>query len=168
MASDILDVSEEVNFLDQIIAINLSLNDLVDDRASFLSGIAGIIAVVALTQLFSATGLVRIGFLVVTLTGLVTIILSVGVIRPKSLKLKRVNLMYYGGISHYDEKKYYSMIKDALESKEDMIKEYVKEIYDISEELKARFRLIRRTGDILVTGLVAGFILILFSFLMPL
>jgi hypothetical protein len=168
MASDILDVSEEVNFLDQIIAINLSLNDLVDDRASFLSGIAGIIAVVALTQLFSTTGLVRIGFLVVTLTGLVTIILSVGVIRPTSLKLKRVNLMYYGGISHYEEKKYYSMIKDTLESKEDMIKEYVKEIYDLSEELKARFKLIRRTGDILVTGLIAGFILILFSFLIPL
>lgn len=168
MASDVLDVSEEVNFLDKVIEINLSLNDLVDERASFLSGIAGIIAVVALTQLFSASGLVRIGFLVITLTGLVTIILSVGVIRPKSLKLKRVNLMYYGGICHYDEKKYYSMIKDTLENKEDMVKEYVKEIYDISQELKARFKLIRRTGDILVSGMIAGFIIILFSFLMPL
>ncbi len=168
MASDVLDVSEELNFLDQVIGINLSLNDLVDDRASFLSGIAGIIAVVALTQLFSSTGLTRIGFLVVALTGLVTIFLSVGVVRPKSLKKQRVNLMYYGGICHYDEKKYYSMIKDVLDNKEDMVKEYVKEIYDISEELKARFKLIRRTSDILVTGLIAGFILILFSFIMPL
>jgi hypothetical protein len=167
MASDILDVSEKVNFLDQVIAINLSLNDLVDDRASFLSGIAGIIAVVALTQIFSSTGLIRIGFLVVTLTGLVTIVLSVGVIRPKSLKLKRVNLMYYGGICHYDEKKYYSMIKDTLESREEMIKEYVKEIYDLSEEIKVRFKLIRRTGDILVSGMVAGFVIILFSFIIP-
>ena len=138
MASDVLDVSEEVNFLDQVIEINMSLNDLVDDRASFLSGIAGIIAVVALTQIFSATGLTRIGFLVVTLTGLVTIILSVGVIRPKSLKQKRINLMYYGGICHYDQKKYYSMINDTLESRDEMIKEYVKEIYDLSEELKSR------------------------------
>lgn len=165
MASDILDVSEEVNFLDQIIAINMSLNDLVDDRASFLAGIAGIIAVVALTQVFSTTGLVRIGFIVVTLTGLVTIILTVGVIRPKALKLKRINLMYYGGICHYEEKKYYSMIKNTLRKKEDMIKEYVKEIYDLSEELKARFKLIRRIGDILVSGLIAGFILIILSFL---
>ncbi|MFH1473691.1 MAG: Pycsar system effector family protein [Candidatus Aenigmatarchaeota archaeon] len=168
MASDVLDVSEELNFLDKIIEINMSLNDLVDDRASFLSGIAGIIAVVSLTQLFSATGLVRIGFLVITLTGLVTIFLSVGVIRPKSLKKKRINLMYYGGICHYDEKKYYSMIKDVLENKEDMVKEYVKEIHDLSDELKARFKLIRRTGDVLVSGLIAGFILIFLSFLMPL
>jgi hypothetical protein len=168
MASDVLDVSEKVNFLDQVIAINLSLNDLVDDRASFLSGIAGIIAVVALTQIFSATGLIRIGFLVVTLTGLLTIVLSVGVIRPKSLKKKRINLMYYGGICHYDEKKYYSMIKNTLESKDDMIKEYIKEIHDLSEELKARFKLIRRTGDVLVSGLIAGFVLILLSFLIPL
>jgi len=167
MASDILDVSEEVNFLDQIIGINMSLNDLVDDRASFLSGIAGIIAVVALTQIFSTTGLIKIGFLVITLTGLITIILSVGVIRPKQLKLKRVNLMYYGGICHYEEKKYYSMIKNTLRKKEDMIKEYVKEIYDLSEELKARFKLIRRIGDILVSGFIAGFILILLSFLIP-
>jgi hypothetical protein len=167
MASDILDVSEEVNFLDQIIAINMSLNDLVDDRASFLSGIAGIIAVVALTQIFSTTGLVRIGFIVIILTGLVTIILSVGVIRPKQLKLQRINLMYYGGICNYEEKKYYSMIKNILEKKEDTIKEYVKEIYDLSQELKARFKLIRRTGDILVSGLIAGFILVLLSFLIP-
>jgi hypothetical protein len=168
MASDILDVSEKVNFLDKVIEVNLSLNDLVDDRASFLSGIAGIIAVVALTQLFGSSGLIRVGFLVVTLTGLVTIVLTVGVIRPKSLKKKRINLMYYGGICHYDEKKYYSMINDLLESREDMIKEYIKEIYDLSEELKARFQLLRKTGDILVSGLIGGFILILLSFVLPL
>jgi hypothetical protein len=165
MASDILDVSEELNFLDQVIAINMSLNDLVDERASFLSGIAGVIAVVALTQIFSMSGLARIGFVVITLTGLVTIILTVGVIKPKSLKLKRINLMYYGGICHYEEKKYYFMIKNTLEKKEDMIKEYVKEIYDLSQELKARFKLIRRIGDILVSGLILGFILVLLSFL---
>ena len=167
MASDILDVSEKVNFLDQVIAINLSLNDLVDDRASFLSGIAGIIAVVALTQIFTTTGLIRIGFVVVILTGLITIILSVGVIRPKSLKKKRINLMYYGGICHFDEKKYYSMMEDVLESKEDMIKEYIKEIHDLSEELNARFKMIRRTGDILVSGLIAGFVIVLLSFVIP-
>ena len=168
MASDILDVSEEVNFLDKIIEVNLSLNALVDDRASFLSGIAGIIAVVALTQVFTASGLTRVGFMVVTLTGLLTIFLSIGVIRPKSLKKQRINLMYYGGICHYDEKKYYSMIKDALSCKDEMVKEYVKEICDLSEELKARFKLIRRTGDILVIGLIAGFVIVMISFLVPL
>jgi hypothetical protein len=167
MASDILDVSEKINFLDQIIAINLSLNDLVDDRASFLAGTAGIIAVVALTQLFSTTGLVRIGFLIVTFTGLLTIILAVGIIRPKSLRKKRINLMYYGGICHYDEKKYYSMIKDVLESKEEMIKEYTKEIYDLSEELKARFQLIRRIGDMFISGMIAGFVLVVLYFVIP-
>jgi len=167
MASDVLNVSEELNFLDQIIAINMSLNDLVDERASFLSGIAGVIAVVALTQIFSSSGLVRIGFIVVALTGLITIILSIGVIRPKQLKLQRINLMYYGGICRYEEKKYYSMIKNLLRKKDDTIKEYVKEIYDLSLELKARFKLIRRIGDILVSGLIAGFILVLLSFLIP-
>lgn len=157
----------EAEFLNKIIDINMSLNDLVDERANFLAGIAGIISVVALTQIFSVTGLVRIGFLVIVITSLASIILSIGVIRPKQLTLKRINLMYYGGILAHKREEYYKLLEETLKSRKRMIKEYVKEYYDLSKELKARFRLIRRIGDILIIGLISGFILILMSLVIP-
>jgi len=154
---------EEIMFLDKIVDINISLNDVVDERASILAGIGGVISVISLGQLFASYGIASFGFLIIVITGLMTIIFSVGVIRPKKLKLRRKNLMYYGGICCFEAEEYSKRLRETISTKENIFKEYSKEIHDLSLELDERFKLIRKIGDILVSGLVVGFILIIIS-----
>lgn len=155
---------EETMFLDKIIDVNLSLNDVVDERASIMAAIGGVIMVVSLGQLFVSGGLATAGFLLIVLTGLMTILLSIGVIRPKELQARRKNLMYYGGFYHLSLDQYRRELRDVISSKEKIFNEYSKEAHDLSQELTARFRLIRGVGDILVSGLIVGFGLVLLSF----
>jgi hypothetical protein len=154
---------EEIMFLDKIVDVNLSLNDVVDERASIMAGIGGVIMVISLGQLFNSSGLASAGFFTIVSTGLITILLSVGVIRPKELKARRKNLMYYGGFSHLKLEEYRKKLKKAISTKENIFDQYSKEVHDLSQELSARFRLIKAIGDILVAGLIIGFGLVLLS-----
>ena len=154
---------EEIMFLDKIIDVNLSLNDVVDERASIMAGIGGVIMVLSLGQLFNSTGLATAGFLAIITTGLITILLSVGVIRAKELQARRRNLMYYGGFCHLGLEEYRKKLRDAISRKENIFEQYSKEAHDLSQELNVRFRLIKAIGDVLVAGLIIGFGLVLIS-----
>ena len=157
---------EEIMFLDKVVDINLSLNDVADERASILAGIGGVLSVLAIGQLLTSTGLRTLGVITIIVTGLITILLSVGVIRPKALRIRRKNLMYYGGISFYSFPEYLEKVKEVVADKEKLLEQYAKEAHDLSTELRVRFKLIRCIGDILVAGLACGFILILASILL--
>ena len=154
---------EEIMFLDKIVDVNLSLNDVVDERASIMAGIGGVIMVISLGQLFNSQGLATVGFFAIIVTGLITVLLSIGVIRPKELRERRKNLMYYGGFCSMTLDDYRKALKKAISTKKDIFDEYSKEVHDLSQELNARFRLIRGIGDILVSGLIIGFGLVLIS-----
>ena len=154
---------EEIMFLDKIVDVNLSLNDVVDERASIMAGIGGVIMVISLGQLFNSSGLASVGFFSIVTTGLITILLSVGVIRPKELRARRKNLMYYGGFCHLNLEEYRKKLRKSISTKEEIFEQYSKEVHDLSQELNARFRLIKAIGDILVAGLIIGFGLVLLS-----
>ncbi len=153
------------HFLDKIIDVNMDLNNLADLRTNFLSGTAGVILTLSLTQIFNSTGLREIGFIIISITSLITVIIGVGAIRPKGhmKSQKKKNLMYYHSIINYGREKFDGLLKHALKTEENITDEYVQEIFELSEELKRRFYLIKLAADVLIAGLILGFILIISS-----
>ena len=148
-----------VEFLKTTLETNMSLNDVAHESASFLAGLAGVIMAITLTQVFSATGLQKIGFMIISITCFIVVFFSVGVVRPK-IGLNKSNLMYYKGLLKLSRDKYLKELSLTVNSDKKMIEEFCEEIYDLSIELKQKYRMIRVGADIFAVGLLIGILLI--------
>lgn len=151
-----------VTFLDRIVETNMNLNEVVEQGADILAGLSGVILAIVLTQVYSTTGIQKIGFIIISITSFLVLLLAIGAIRPKT-KPKRTNQMYYLGVLELDREEYRKEIFDTIDKKEDLINEYIDEIYDLAEELKPKFKMLKLGFDLLVIGLLIGFIFIIFS-----
>ena len=148
-----------IEFLKSTLETNMELNDVAHESTDFLSGLSGVVMAISLTQVFSATGLQKMGFVVISLTCFIVIFFSIGTIRPK-IGQNKMNLMYYKGLLKLSRKRYYEEMCKAMKSDKKIIETYCNEIYDLSEELKAKYKMIRRGADVLAVGLVVGIALI--------
>lgn len=148
-----------IEFLKSIIDTNMQINDVAHESADFLAGLSGVIMAISLTQIFSAVGLHKIGFMIISITGFIVVFFSIGVVRPKIGKSK-LNLMYYKGLLNISKENYRKQIHSALKNNKKIVDEFCEEIYDLSIELKAKFRMIRTGADILAIGLLVGLIFI--------
>lgn len=151
----------QVTFLNEIETINLDLNRISDSRANFLVGVSGLILTIAMTQIFSSSGWHRIGFATVAIACFISILLSITVIRPRS-GISDKNNMYYLGILKNTKQTYEKIIKNVLNDRNKIVKEYANEIYDLSEQLQKRFRILCYATDVLVVGLAIGMFMIIF------
>jgi hypothetical protein len=148
-----------VEFLKSALETNMGLNDIVHESASFLAGLAGVIMAITLTQVFSATGLQKIGFMIISITSFIVVLFSIGVVRPK-IGQNKSNLMYYKGILKLSRDKYLKDIRLTVNSDKKTVEEFCEEIYDLSIELKQKFKMIRRGADVFAVGLLIGIVLI--------
>ena len=149
----------QIEFLKSTLESNMQLNDIAHESADFLSGLAGIIMAISLTQVFSATGLQKIGFVVISLTCFSVILFSIGVMRPK-IGTKKINLMYYKGLLEISRERYVKEMTSVMKSDKKVAETFCNEIYDLSIELRSKYKMIRRGADILATGLIVGIALI--------
>jgi hypothetical protein len=146
-------------FLKSILETNMELNTISNQLAQFLAGLSGVIMAITLTQIFASSGTQKIGFLIITLTCFIVIFISIGVIRPKIGKNK-LNLMYYKGILKLTKEKYIREVNLAIRNDKKFVEEFCEEIYDLSLELKQKFRIIRLGADVLAVGLFIGIIMV--------
>ena len=149
----------KIEFLKSVLETNMELNDVAHESADFLAGLSGIIMAITLTQIFSATGLQRIGFIIISLTCFIVIFFSIGIIRPK-IGVDKNNLMYYKGILRLLRKEYTSKIISITKNERKIIEEFANEIYDLSMELREKNKMIKRGADILATGLFIGILFV--------
>ena len=151
-----------IEFLKSILETNMEINDVAHESADFLAGLAGVIMAISLTQVFSATGLTKLGFIVISITGFIVVFFSIGVVRPR-IGRGKVNLMYYKGLLNIPKEKYTKHIQSIINNEKKIVDEFCNEIYELSIELKAKFRMIRLGADILAVGLIVGLLLIFIS-----
>ncbi len=151
---------QHVAFLGNVLETNLAMNEIVDGRANFLAGLSGIMLTIALTQVFTSAGWDRAGFSVLSLTCFVVAFLAIGVIRPR-IRVFNKNNMYYLGIVKNSRENYRKLMKSLIKDGNKVIDEYVDEVYDLSKELKIKFKLLRYAADVLAIGLAAGMTLII-------
>jgi hypothetical protein len=150
----------QLNFLNESLNVNLAMNNIVDGRANFLAALSGIMLTIALTQVFTASGWDRIGFGAISMTCFIVAFLAIGVIRPR-IRVFDTNNMYYLGILQHSEEKYGKIVKNIISDGDKIVNEYVDEVYDLSKELKIKFRLLQYAADVLAVGLAVGMALII-------
>lgn len=153
---------KQIEFLKSTLETNMQLNDIAHESADFLAGLSGVIMAVSLTQIFTATGFHKIGFGIISLTGFIVIFFSIGVMRPK-IGMKKLNMMYYKGLLGFPRDRYAKEMYAVIKSDKKIVETFCDEIYDLSIELRAKYKMIRRGADILAAGLIIGIIFIFLS-----
>lgn len=149
--------SSQIHFLKDTLAHHHQMRDALDNKASFLLGISGVIFVLSIVYLE------RIGFLVITITSLVTCLFSIWTVSfPfRKTKKKAFGLMCWWGFEKMGLEEYTKEIEKTLESDKAITREYLKEIYALSKHsLKPKSSMIRLASFILTVGLIAGGILL--------
>ena len=97
--------------------------------------------------------------MVISITCFIVVFFSVGAVRPK-IGLNKSNLMYYKGLLKLSREKYLKELNLTVNSEKKMIEEFCEEIYDLSIELKQKYRMIRIGADIFAAGLFIGIFLV--------
>lgn len=125
-----------------------------------MTGLVGLMLTISLTQIFTTIGWHRAGFIIVTVTCFLVMLISIGAIRPR-LNVVKTNKMYCLGILSSPQWQYTKDIKKILQNSDEMVETYVNEIYNLSRVLKRRFNMLRYAADILAVGLAIGMLIII-------
>lgn len=151
--------------LGDVLKLHLQLNDACDKKANFILAISGLILMFTLTQISQYLNAnieygiaIKVGFILTISSALISAALSVFVIKPTIENSDRLNLFYYGSFCNMLTKEQYEMeMKKLVDNKEDIIKQYAYEIYELSEyDLKPRFKQLKIASKILILSLVFG------------
>jgi len=143
-------------FLSDSLKHHRDLKSSLDQKASFLSGFAGIIFTLSIGRLD------EIHFLVLAISSFLTAIISIfAVFLPLRSKMKKnLSLMCWWGFSNGDFNQYQKRLYEAFASDKATGKEYMKEIWNLADySIKPKTKLLKLASLILVIGLLAGFIL---------
>jgi len=149
--------SSQIHFLKDTLAHHHQMRDALDNKASFLLGISGVIFVLSIVHLE------KIGFLVIAITSLIACLFSIWTVSfPfRKTKKKAFGLMCWWGFEKMNFEEYTKRIEEILGSDKAITKEYLKEIYALSKySLKPKSSMIRLASFTLTIGLIVGGILL--------
>ena len=152
-----MDKGEKMAFLQASLDTQRRYKEHLDQKASILLGISGVIFVLSISNME------QIGFLVIAVFSLLSCILNVWVISFPFKKHRRgkYGFMCYLGFYDLDFKEYGKQLKAILNSKDGLVNEYATEIYSLAEHsIKFKTKLIRNASFILSLGLVIGLVLL--------
>lgn len=144
-----------IKFLQDSLVHHRSLKNSLDQKASFLVGVSGIIFGLSVGHLQEAH------FLVLAITSFLTVLLSVLVtFLPFRGRLKRkFGLMCWWGFSDKSLEEYEAKLKESLVSDEKIAQEYAKEIWNLANySLKPKTKFLKWASLILILGLLGGFV----------
>ncbi len=143
-------------FLRDSLIHHRSLKNSLDQKASFLVGVSGIIFGLSVGHLD------EIHFLVLAVTSFVAVFLSILVtFLPFRGKSKgKFGLMCWWGFSDKSFDEYEKGLNEVFSSDEKIAQEYMKEIWILANySLKPKTKLLKWASLILILGLLGGFVL---------
>ncbi len=147
---------DSINFLRDSLTHHRSLKNSLDQKASFLVAISGIIFGLSVGRLQ------ELHFLALAIASFLTVVLSILVtFLPFRGKMKgKFGMMCWWGFSDKNLEEYEKELKKSLDSDEKITHEYAKEIWSlVNNSLKPKTRILKWASFILLLGLLGGFIL---------
>lgn len=147
---------KSIKFLRDSLVHHRSLKNSLDQKASFLVAIAGVIFGLSIGRLD------EIHFLVLAVASFLAVLLSIIItFLPFRGKLKgKFGLMCWWGFSNKSFEEYEAELKKSLVSDEKIAQEYAKEIWGLANySLKPKTRILKWASIILILGLLGGFVL---------
>lgn len=144
-----------INFLRDSLIHHRDIKNALDQKASFLVAVSGVIFGL------SAGRLQEIQFLVLAISSFFTILLSVLIIRLpfRGIKREELGLMcWWFSDKSFDQ--YKDELNEVFASDEKISQEYMKEIWNLANySLKPKSKLLKWASSVLVSGLLGAFIL---------
>lgn len=158
--------------LKDILDLQMRLNVISDQKASFIMGISGIILTIIVAEILPDLDkfnfFAQIGIASIFLGCFIPLIYSIKIINPKMGERKRKDLFYYNSFLKNCKtgEVYVKDIKKLLNNEDDIIELYAMQIYDLSElVLKPKFNHLKKATNILLLGLILGSIFVVISLL---
>lgn len=145
-----------INFLRDSLIHHRDLRNGLDQKASIILGIAGVIFTLSVGRLN------EIQFLVLAISSFFTALLSIlAIFLPFRRKIKqRFGLMCWWGFLYERFDEYKEELSKIFESEERISQEYMKEIWNLaSYSLAPKSQLLKFASLILISGLLVGFVL---------
>lgn len=145
-----------INFLRDSLNHNYGIRGALDQKASFLVGIAAIVFG------FSITRLSEINFIVLAICSFAALFLSVLVVfLPfRGKRRERISLICWWGCAKKGYGQYKNELDDVFKSDEKIADEYARDIWNLTNySIKPKSLILRWAGFILIAGLLAGFVL---------
>jgi hypothetical protein len=143
-----------ISFLRDSLNHHHSLRSGLDQKASFLVGIAAIIFGLSVGHLD------QLNFLILAICSFVTVFLAILVVfLPFRGKIKeRFSLMCWWGFSNKNLEQYEKELEEIFVSEEKIAKEYMREIWNLMNySIKPKTLILKWASFILILGLLAGF-----------
>ena len=144
-----------INFLRDSLAHHRDTKNSLDQKASFLVAVSGIIFGLSVGRLQ------EVQFLVLAISSFFTIFLSILIIRLpfRGITKEKIGLMFWWFLDKsFDQ--YKRELDEVFTSDEKISQEYIKEIWNLANySLKPKSRLLKWASFILVFGLLGGFVL---------
>lgn len=161
-------ISDEIKikFLSDALEKCLRIQACYEWRANIIIGISSLIFIYSLTNLFDTNERGTTGFLIISFFCLVSLIFSLYSLKSpqfyKKIGLKE-SILQPSIIIRYSKDIAAQKYKKLLSAPQNLIDEYILEIYNISAStIQFKKKLSRLATHTLVTGLVIGFILLIF------
>jgi len=145
-----------ISFLRDSLNHHHNLRNGLDQKASFLVGVAGIIFGLSISHLD------KLNFLVLAICSFAAFFLSIlAVFLPFRGKIKeRFSLMCWWGFSDKNLEQYEKELREVFASEEKIAQEYMREIWNLMNySIKPKTLILKWASFILILGLLAGFVL---------
>ncbi len=155
----------EIGFLDSTLYNHVEQNNRLDQKASFILGVSGLIFTLTLTQLlvFKETSIERISLFIIAVSSLISSLLAIWTIKPPFTEQhERPTLMFYRGFKGLSCEDYKKKLLEVIQDKEKLVGAYAKEIHCLARvALRPKYKLIKKASWFLTIGLGVGGLLFL-------
>jgi hypothetical protein len=148
-------------FLEGIVQKHYSFSQHLDNQVNILVGVSTAIFLFSLSRFLSNGG--EIPFLILAISSGVTLFIGLFAIHPPAFMRKRgqeESISYNKAISaHVSSKEYWAKLRIVIDDKEEIIKQYATEIYNVSKfYYRPKRRLFHAARNVLVFGILATFV----------
>lgn len=159
---------------------HIKLSDIADTKANILLSVNAIIISLVLSNLISkldspSNSYLIIPTLIFTLSSVISMVLSIIATRPnvtsgsftrEDVEQKRVNLTFFGNFHKMDLKEYEWAISELIKDKAYLYDSMTKDLYFLGKVLDRKYRILRITYNIFMTGMIISVIAFIVAFKM--
>ncbi|MDD5341886.1 MAG: hypothetical protein PHH01_00010 [Patescibacteria group bacterium] len=145
-----------INLLRDSLTLQNSLRGSLDQKASFLVGIAAVIFGLSMIRIEASN------FLVLAISSFITLVMAITVVfLPfRGKRKERLSFICWWGFSDKGLEEYEDKLKKVFDSDDKMAEEYMREIWTMTNySIKPKSKILKFASFILVFGLLIGFVL---------
>lgn len=157
---------------------HIKLSEIADTKANILLSVNAIIISLVLSNLISkldspSNNYLIIPTLIFTISSVVSMVLSVIATRPnitsgeftkEDVEQKRVNLTFFGNFHKMELKEYQWAISELIKDKTYLYDSMTKDLYFLGKVLDRKYRILRITYNIFMTGMIISVIAFIVAF----